>query len=112
MNLDRLDLSCISDEVKEHALLLYQLINGLAENARQDVSSRYYNCKKHGGQVVMIASMLSVEQSCNTVNCFSHMLRLYLQGTGLKRQALQILHGLEIIDSYHALDNTKNALSK
>jgi hypothetical protein len=39
------------------------------------------------------------------------MLDLYLQGSGIKRRAIAVLHGLEVIESYWAPDESKKALS-
>ena len=39
------------------------------------------------------------------------MLGLYLQGSGIKRRVIAVLHGLGIIESYSALDESKKTIS-
>jgi hypothetical protein len=60
----------------------------------------------------MIASILLLKSSQKTANGFARMLGLYLQGSGLKRRVITVLHGLDIIESYWALDHSKKALSQ
>ena len=39
------------------------------------------------------------------------MLGLYLQGSGIKRRVIAVLHGLGVIEGYSALDESKKAIS-
>jgi hypothetical protein len=39
------------------------------------------------------------------------MLGLYLQGSGIKRWVIAVLHGLGVIEGYSALDESKKAIS-
>jgi hypothetical protein len=89
-----------------YLVLLYQLVHDLSENARQD-----YDREEQNGWVVMIASILSLGRARNTANNFSRMLGIYLQGLGLKRRGLQVLHGLGVTDSYRAIGAAKKTLS-
>ena len=82
--------------------MLYQLVHGIAENARQD-----YNREEQNWRMVFIASLLSVGRARNTANYFSRLLGLYLQGTGLKRRGLQVHHGLVVIMGQDHLKNLK-----
>jgi hypothetical protein len=95
-----------ADNIKRHAPLLYQLVHGLAENSRKD-----YNREEQNGRLVLVASILSLGRARNTANCFSRLLGLYLQGTGLKRRGLQVLHGLGVIENYRTIDEAKKGLA-
>ena len=59
----------------------------------------------------MIASILLLKFARNSANSFARMLGLYLQGSGIKRRVVAILHGLGVIEGYSALDESKKAIS-
>jgi hypothetical protein len=59
----------------------------------------------------MIASILLLKFARNSPNSFSRMLGLYLQGSGIKRRVIAVLHGLGVIEGYSALDESKKAIS-
>jgi hypothetical protein len=103
---EELEIPRAVSNVKSHAPLLYQLVHDLSENAWQ-----VYDREEQNGRVVMIASILSVGRARNKANNFSRMLGLYLQGLGLKRRGLQVLHGLGVTDGYRSIDASKKTLS-
>lgn len=102
---ESLQIPRAADDVKKYAPVLYQLVHGLAENARQD-----YNREEQNGRIVLVTSVLSVGRARNTANCFSRLLGLYLQSAGLKRRGLQVLHGLGVIENYRTIDEAKKVL--
>jgi hypothetical protein len=105
-----LNLSMAGDELRTHAPILTHLLTELAQNKRGINGS--YNRVEDTGYIVMVASILLLKSSQKTANGFARMLGLYLQGSGLKRRVIAVLHGLGIIESYWALDHSKKALSQ
>ena len=95
------------DEIQTLAPIFTRLITELGQNKR----SVEYTRQENTGYVVMIASILLLKSSRNSANTFARMLGLYLQGSGVKRRAISVLHGLGIIEGYSALNHSKRAIS-
>lgn len=109
LDFERLDLSKAVIELRSDAPVFTHLITELAKNQRgvDDACRR----KENTGYTVIIASILLLKFSRNSTNSFARMLGLYLQGSGIKRRAISVLHGLGVIESYWALDQSKKPLS-
>ena len=104
-----MDMSMVGRELSEHAPLFTNLME-LACNTRSG-GNQGYSRKEEEGYLVMLASILMLKSSRNTANRFARMLGLYLQGTGVKRRAIEVLDGLGVTECYRTLDDSKQALS-
>lgn len=51
-----------------------------------------------------LASILSLGRARSSADYFARLLSLHLQGMGVRRQALPLLHGLGLIDGYKTLN--------
>jgi hypothetical protein len=109
LDFQQLDLSKAATKLWSEAPIFTYLITELARNQR-GVDNAYQR-QENTGYVVMIVSILLLKFARNSANAFSRMLGLYLQGSGIKRRAIAVLHGLGVIESYWALDESKKALS-
>jgi hypothetical protein len=105
-----MDLSMAGKELSEHAPLFTNLMTELAFNTRSG-GNQGYSLQEEEGYLVMLASILLLKSSRNTANRFARMLGLYLQGTGVKRRAIEVLDGLGVTECYRTLDDSKKALS-
>lgn len=104
-----LNLSNASKQLFEHAPMFKTLMTELACNTTS-TENRYERVEEEG-YLVMLASILLLKASRNSSNRFARMLGLYLYGTGVKRRALEVLDGLGVTESYHALSRSKKALA-
>src|SRR5438046_872596 len=102
-----LDLEADSDQIQQHALLLFQLIEKLSENHKE-----VYQQNSHDEQIVLVVFILFLNRAQNSVNCFTHLLDIYLQNLDIKQQVLSLLHELELIDEYKTLNSQKNELTQ
>lgn len=96
------------DLVQQHAPLLFQLIEGLS----QPQQSKGIPRNPLSGRAVLITSIFSLGRARNTANCFARLLGIYLQGLGVKRRVLSLLHGLGIIDGYKTINSQKMGLAE
>jgi hypothetical protein len=55
--------------------------------------------------------ILLLKSSRNTANHFARMLGLYFHASGVKRRVIEVLDGLGGTEGYHALADSKEALS-
>jgi hypothetical protein len=95
------------ETINQHAPLLCQLMEGLSAQSRIDKSRN-----PHPGRVVLLTSILSLGRARNSANCFARLLGLHLQGMGVKRRVLSLLHGLGLIDGYRTLNCQKMGLAE
>ena len=102
-----LDLEADSDQVQQHASLLFQLIEELSENHKE-----IYQWNLHDEQIVLVTSILFLNRAWNSVNCFACLLDIYLQNLNVKQWVLSLLHELELIDEYKTLNSQKNELTQ
>jgi hypothetical protein len=109
LDFEQLDLSKTAAELQSKAPVFTYLITELARNQRKVDNT--HNRKETTGYTVMVASILLLKFARNSANAFTRMLGLYLQGSGIKRRVMSVLHGLGVIESYSALDESKKALS-
>jgi hypothetical protein len=105
-----MDLSMAGKELSEHAPLFTNLMTELAFNTRSG-GNQGYSRQEEEGYLVMLASILLLKSSRDTATRFARMLGLYLQGTGVKRRAIEVLDGLGVTECYRTLDDSKKALS-
>lgn len=82
-------------------------MEGLSAQLRSDESRNL-----HLGRVVLLISILSLGRARNSANCFARLLGLHLQGMGVKRRVLSLLHGLGLIDGYKTLNCQKMGLAE
>jgi hypothetical protein len=95
------------EAINQHAPLLCQLMEGLSAQSRTDKSRN-----PHPGRVVILTSILSLGRARSSANCFARLLGLHLQGMGVKRRVLSLLHGLGLIDGYKTLNCQKMGLAE
>jgi hypothetical protein len=95
------------EAISQYAPLLCQLMEGLSAQLRSDESRN-----PHPGRVVLLTSILSLGRARNSANCFARLLGLHLQGMGVKRRVLSLLHGLGLIDGYKTLNCQKMGLAE
>ena len=106
MEFSDLNVDKSQDLVQQHAPLLFQLIEGLSQQSRGTPRNPY------SGRVVLITSIFSLGRARNTANCFARLLGLHLQGLGVKRHVLSLLHGFGIIDGYKTINRQKMGLAE
>lgn len=105
------DLSIAGSELSKQAPLFTNIMTELAVNINsRDIQGQLYQRQEEEGYLVMLASILLLKSSRNTANRIPRMLGLYLQGTGLKRRAIEVLNGLGITECYRTMDNSKKKL--
>jgi hypothetical protein len=105
-------ISKAATKLQSEAPLFTYLITELAQNRHELDNS--YKRQQNNGYVVMIASILLLKFARNSPNSFARMLGLYLQGSGIKRRVIAVLHSLGplgVIEDYSALDELKKAIS-
>ena len=95
------------EAISQHAPLLCQLMEGLSAQSRTDQSRN-----PHPGRVVLLTSILSLGRARSSANCFARLFGLHLQGMGVKRRVLSLLHGLGLIDGYTTLNCQKMGLAE
>lgn len=105
-----IDLSMAGKELIERAPLFTDFMTKLALNTKSGGNQGYLR-QEEEGYLVMVASILLLKCSRNNANRFARILGLYLQGTGVKRRAIEVLDGLGITECYRTLDNSKKELS-
>jgi len=108
MGFDDLDIEKSRDLVQRHAPLLFQLVEGLSQQSRLRGNPRI----RHSGRAVLIASIFSLGRARNTANCFARLLGIHLQGLGVKRSVLSLLHGFGIIDGYKTINSQRMGLAE
>src|SRR6266513_1600376 len=69
-----LDLEADSDQVQQHAPLLFQLIEKLSENHKE-----IYQQNSHDEQIILVVFILFLSRAQNSANCFACLLDIYLQ---------------------------------
>jgi hypothetical protein len=108
MEFNNLDMEKSRELVQQHAPLLFQLVEGLSQQSRLRGNPRI----RHTGRAVLIASIFSLGRARNTANCFARLLGVHLQGLGVKRNVLSLLHGFGIIDGYKTINSQKTGLAE
>ena len=82
-------------------------MEGLSAQSRSNESR-----KPQPGRVVLLTSILSLGRARSSANCFARLFGLHLQGMGVKRRVLSLLHGLGLIDGYKTLNCQKMGLAE
>ena len=115
-SMEKVDFSQVSEKIKSTAPKSTALLEKLMSNQRQGWSSYKGsgNSKIVQQQLYLITSIICRSRARSTANFFAKMLGIYLLGSGVKRQVIEVLAGLGLCDGYkyinrHLTDIANNA---